>query len=357
MTTERSLWTILTVLALVVAACGTGDGEGATTSAADAGAEDPDSLAVVATTTMLGDIVSNIAGDEATVEVLMPVGADPHDFQASSQQVSKVSTADLVVANGLGLEEGIHDVLEGAESDGAHVLEIGAMLGPLPFGGHDHGEDVDHDAEAAESCDPEMADEHEEDHEEDEHEEDGAEAHEDEHGSCDPHIWMDSIRMADAALLIAAELEEIAPDGAWNQRAEAYAEELKAANTQIEEALSMIPNEARVLVTNHEAFGYFAELYGFEIVGTVIPGGSTLGDPSSAELAKLVEVIVREDVPAIFTDSSAPSALADSIAAEAGEQVTVVELYSGSLGEPGSGADTLIGMLTTNAQRIADALS
>lgn len=352
MTTERSLWTILTVLALVVAACGTGDGEGTTTSAANAGAEDPGSLTVVATTTMLGDIVSNVAGDEATVEVLMPVGADPHDFQASSQQVSKVSTANLVVANGLGLEEGVHDVLEGAESDGAHVLEVGAMLDPLPFGGHDRGEDEGHEAEAAESCDPEMADEREE-----EHEEEAAEAHEDEHGSCDPHIWMDPIRMADAALLMAAELEEIAPDGAWNQRAEAYAEELKAANTQIEETLSMIPSEARVLVTNHEAFGYFAELYGFEIVGTIIPGGSTLGDPSSAELAELVEVIVREDVPAIFTDSSAPSALADSIAAEAGEQVAVVELYSGSLGEPGSSADTLIGMLTTNAQRIADALS
>jgi zinc/manganese transport system substrate-binding protein len=348
MTTERSLWTILTVLALVAAACGTGDGEGATTSAADADAENPDSLTVVATTTMLGDIASNVAGDEATVEVLMPVGADPHDFQASSQQVSKVSTADLVVANGLGLEESVHDALEGAESDGAQVLEVGAMLDPLPFGDDDHGEDEDLEAEVAESCDPGMADEHEEE---------GAEALEDEHGSCDPHIWMDPIRMADAALLVAAELEEIAPDGAWNQRAEAYAEELMAAHTQIEEALSMIPGEARVLVTNHEAFGYFAELYGFEIVGTIIPGGSTLGDPSSAELAELVDVIVRQDVPAIFTDSSAPSALADSIAAEAGEQVAVVELYSGSLGEPGSSADTLIGMLTTNAQRIADALS
>lgn len=386
MTTKRSLQAILTVLALVVAACGTSDGEGSTTTAVDTGADGPGALTVVATTTMLGDLVRNVTGEEATVEVLVPVGADPHDFQASSQQVSTLSTADLVVANGLGLEEGLHDVLEGAESDGAHVMEIGAMLNPLPFGEHDH---EDHEEEeATESCDPGMAHEHEDeeheegdhDHEEDaveDHDHDGNEAEEDaghaqeetdhdeaedgtpdhEHGSCDPHVWMDPLRMADAARLVADELDEVAPDGSWSDRAAAYVEELEAANGDIEETFSGIPEEARVLVTNHEAFGYFAELYGFEVVGVVVPGGSTLGDPSSSELADLVDVIVDENVPAIFTDSSAASALAESIAEEAGDDVAVVELFSGSLGEPESGADTLIGMLTTNAQRIADALS
>ena len=328
---KKSLPATLAALLLVVA-CGGPDSGGSTTSASPG-----ESLTVVATTTMLGDVVSNVVGDQATVEVLIPVGADPHDFQASSQQVTAVSTADLVVANGLGLEEGLHDVLEGAESDGAHVFEIGPLLEPIPFGEHAH-------EEPSATCDPALEPEHEE-----------GEQHE--HGGCDPHVWMDPLRMAEAARLIAAELEATAPGGGWSDRAEGYAAELANVNVEIEETLAVIPNDARIMVTNHDAFGYFAHSYGFEIVGVVVPGGSTLGDPSSSDLADLVATINEEGVRAIFTDSTAPSDLADVIAAEVGNDVAVVELYTGSLGEPGSGADTLIGMLAVNAQRIADALS
>jgi zinc/manganese transport system substrate-binding protein len=191
-----------------------------------------------------------------------------------------------------------------------------------------------------------------------EHEEEAeGEDTEHDHGSCDPHVWMDPLRMAEAARLIAAELEEIAPGGSWGERAEAYATQLTEANDEIVEILSAVPEGSRKLVTNHEALGYLADVYDFEIVGVVIPGGSTLGDPSSAELAELVEVINAEQVPAIFTDLSSPSGLAEAVAEEAGSEVAVVGLYTESIGEPGSGADTLIGMLTTNAQAIADALS
>jgi len=109
-------------------------------------------------------------------------------------------------------------------------------------------------------------------------------------------------------------------------------------------------------VTNHDALGYFAARYGFTVVGTIIPGGSSLGDPSSSELADLVAVMRAEDVRAIFADTTRPSVLADAVAAELGSDVVVVPLYTGSLGEPGSGADTVAGMLTVNAERIADAL-
>jgi zinc/manganese transport system substrate-binding protein len=163
--------------------------------------------------------------------------------------------------------------------------------------------------------------------------------------------------MAEAALLISAELEAIAPDGGWSDRAQTYANELTAAHEQIVGILSTIPDESRVLVTNHEALGYFAALYDFEIVGVVIPGGSTLGEPSSADLAELIDVINEEQVPAIFTDLSSPAGLAETVAEEAGAEVQVVGLYTESIGAPGSGADTLIGLLTTNAQRIADSLS
>lgn len=164
------------------------------------------------------------------------------------------------------------------------------------------------------------------------------------------------MRMVDAVQVIAAELIELDPSVDWGARAEAYAEELKEAHEDIETMLSAIPDEQRKLVTNHDALGYFAALYEFEIVGVVIPGGSTLGDPSSREIAELVELIEREEIPAIFAETTEPSALAATIASEVGRDVEVATLFVESLGEPGSGADSLIGMLLTNARVIAEAL-
>lgn len=343
MRAKRRLLASVTVLAMVISACGAVGSDPTSTTAGDGGVG-AESLTVVATTSILGDVVSNVIGDDATLEVIIPVGADAHDFQASPQQVSILSTADLVVAVGLGLEEGLHDALEGAETDGAHVLEVASLVDPLPFG-------------ESEACESDEAEDH--DHE-DHDDEEGTEDHdhdEHDHGSCDPHIWMDPLRMAEAAHVIAEELEEIAPGRGWEERAEAYANDLSQANDEIIAILSGIPEASRKLVTNHEALGYFASAYDFEIVGVVIPGGSTLGDPSSAELAALVDVIREQQVSAIFTDLSSPSGLAETVAEEAGSEISVVGLYTESLGEPGSGADTLIGMLTTNAQSVADALS
>ena len=109
------------------------------------------------------------------------------------------------------------------------------------------------------------------------------------------------------------------------------------------------------MVTNHEAFGYFAYRYGFEVVGVVIPGGSTLADPSSAELAELVEIMTEENIEVIFGETVEPSALADAVAAEVGVDVEVVELFTESLG--GSGAETYTDMVRTNTALIAEALS
>ncbi len=306
---------------LVLSACG------------DSESGSGDDLAVVATTTILGDMVRTIAGDEATIEVLLPIGADPHDYQASARQAAAVVEADLVIANGLGLEEGLEDVLESAVADGANVLEVGELVDAIPF---------------RESGD------HEGDDEGDDHEE--GEDHDDDHGDLDPHVWLDPVRMADAAMAIGAELAALAPDGPWMERAEEYAAELRALDLEIREVLEVIPEESRKLVTNHEALGYFAERYDFDVIGTVIPGGATLADPSAAELVALVDEIREEGVGAIFAETTEPATLAEALAAELGGVVEVVELYTGSLGEPGSGADTLIGLLRTNADRIAEAL-
>lgn len=307
----------LIVMALLTAGCGTGSD-----------VTDEPRLRVVATTTVLGDVVENIVGDDATVEVLTPVGADPHDFQASAAQVALINQADLVVANGLGLEEGLEDVLEAAAADGALVLEVAPLVDPIPF-----GFETEHEDEA--------------DHEEHEDEAD--------HGGDDPHVWLDPLRMADAASLIAERLAEIDSEIDWSSRAEQYAAALAAADVEIADILSSI--QVRLLVTNHDSLGYFADRYGFEVVGVVIPGGSTLGDPSSGALADLIEVMQHEGVRVIFGETTQPGALAEAIAAELGDDVRIVSLYTGSIGEPGSGADTLVGMLQTNAERIAEALA
>jgi zinc/manganese transport system substrate-binding protein len=163
--------------------------------------------------------------------------------------------------------------------------------------------------------------------------------------------------MAKGARLIASELDRIAPGGGWHERADAYAGELLALDEEIRATLAAVPPEGRTLVTNHRSFGYFADRYGFDVVGTVIPGGSAQAEPSSAELADLVAVIEETGVPAVFGETSNPSTLPDAVAAELGEDVEVVDLYTGSLGAPGSGAETLIGMLRTDTARIAEALS
>lgn len=286
-------------------------------SACGGASADPDGIQVVATTTVLGDVARNVVGEDGTVEVLLPIGADPHDYQASARQVAAIQEADLVIVNGLGLEEGLTDVLEGAAADGANILTVAPRLDPLPFGA------IDPDASAGD----------------------------------DPHVWFDPLRMASAAEIIAAELTKVDGSVDWTARGNAYADELAAFDEDARAILAVVRPQDRKLVTNHDALGYFAARYGFEVVGVVIPGGSTLAEPSSAELTELVAIVEQENVGAIFAETTNPEALADAVAAEAGDDVAVVELFTGSLGEPGSGADTLIAMLTTNAQRIAQALS
>lgn len=294
------------LIGLVAAAC---SGGGESPAGADGRIE------VVVTTSILGDITSNVLRGDGTIDVLIPAGTDPHDYQASARQIAGLQRADLVIANGIGLEQGMVDVLDAARSDGVNILIVGDSLDPLPF----HG--------AAEDT------------------------------ALDPHVWLDLDRVATMARLIAEGLAILDGDVDWQARAEAYAEELSEADAAVRATLASVGESRRRLVTNHDSLGYFASRYGFEILGTVIPGGSTLAAPSSAELGRLVALILAEGSPAIFTEVGEPDGLARSVADEAGPSVAVVALYTGSLGPPGSGADTVIGMMLTNAERIAGALS
>lgn len=326
----------LSSAALALAACG-----GSSDSADSSGSAD--GLSIVATTTILG----SVAGDIATcaggsVTTLMPIGADPHDFTPSSAQVAEIVGADVVIANGLGLEEGLADALSSAAADGAEVIEVAELVDPIEFGagGHSH-EDEDHADEAHDESHDEAHDEAKED--------------DHDHGSLDPHFWFDMNRMADAAVIIGDDLAELGGP-AYAECGEQVAAEIRGAESEVAELLESVPADRRILVTDHDALGYLADAYGYEVAGVVIPGGSTLAEPSSAELRQLVETIQAEGVPAIFANTADPTVLADAVAAEAGENVEVVVLYVGSLGEPGSGADTYISMMLTDARLIADAL-
>lgn len=295
--------------------------------------ETSDSVTVVATTTMLGSVAEQIAAcadTGSTVTTLMPIGADPHDFSPSSAQVAAMVQADVVVANGLGLEAGLDDALENAASDGATVLEVAELVDPIPFG--EHGDD--------------HADEHSDDHNDDEHD----------HGDEDPHFWFDMNRMASVAQIIG---NELATSGGqvYADCGAQVAEEIRAAEAEVRAALESVPADQRILVTDHDALGYLADVYGYEIAGTVIPAGTTLAEPSSADLAELVEVMQQEGVQVVFTNTADPSALSDAVAAEVGGDVQVVNLYVGSLGGPDSGAEDYLSMMRTNADLISSALT
>ena len=190
-----------------------------------------------------------------------------------------------------------------------------------------------------------------EEHEEDEH---GHEGHH--HGPLDPHFWFDPIRVKVAVNEIAARLSAIDPEGAetYLGNAAVYGEQLDELHAWVQEQVSAVAPERRLLVTSHDAFSYFAELYGFEVVGLVIPSLATHVEPSAEHIAALVEVVREHDLPALFGETTVSERLAQTIATETGAQL--FRLFSGSLGPEGSGADTYLGMVRTNVERIVEAL-
>jgi zinc/manganese transport system substrate-binding protein len=305
----------LGLLGVVVSGC----------SDADADADAAGDPKIVVTTNILGDVVREVVADAgADVEVVMPLGADPHEFAASTRQAEAMVDADLLIVNGAGFEEGMEEIIDRAADAGTPTFAFADHVDLLPLTGP-HAE------------------------------EEAAEGHTD-----DPHIWTDPTRIAEAlpALIDAlGEVEGIDATGVVAQNTADYAAELVVLDEEIEAAVAGIPEASRVLVTNHEVFGYFADRYGFEVVGTVIPSGTTLAEPSSGELEELAAVIEDRGVPAIFGETTQSTRLADALAESIGADVEVVELYTESLGEPDSGAETYVGLMRTDAELISGALS
>jgi ABC-type Zn uptake system ZnuABC Zn-binding protein ZnuA len=272
-------------------------------------------LKVVATTTIVGDVVSQIGGDLIDLSILLPVGTDPHGFDPTPQDIAKVAEADLVFANGAGLEEFLDPLIEsaGAEDKVIHVSEGIDFL--MSEGDHDH----DHEGE-------EHLYEHEGEEHHDEHEGEGHD-----HEGLDPHTWLDPNNVMVWVHNIEHELSEADPDNAqaYADNAEAYEAELETLDAWIREQVAQIPEENRKLVTDHTLFTYFADEYGFEQVGTLIPGYSTLAEPSAQELAQIEDTINDLDVKAVFVGNTVNPTLGERVTADTGTQLVFV--YTGSL--------------------------
>jgi zinc/manganese transport system substrate-binding protein len=259
--------------------------------------------AIVVTHAILGSVVEDLAGEVADVEVLMPNGADPHDFQPSAKDIERLRGADLVVANGLGLEESLDEALDQARSDGHRLFTAG-----------DHVE-------------VRLAD-----------------------GADDPHFWTDPAQMKTMAAALAAMMQsELGLD--VSAQAAAAADRLEALDEAMDETLAPIPSGRRKLVTGHESMGYFADRFGFEYVGAVVPGLSTQAGVSASELADLKAVIAKEGVDVVFAEAGTPRQVTDAIAGETGARV--VEIPAHALPDDGS-YETL---MRETAQLVAGALS
>jgi zinc/manganese transport system substrate-binding protein len=276
---------------------------------------------------MLGWLVIELAGDEADVVVLMH-GVDPHAWEPSARDVEALLGADLVVANGLGLEAALHETLEQAEAEGVAIFEATDHVVVRASGATGHGDEAGEDAEA-----------HQEDPVEDAHD----------HGAGDPHFWLDPLAMRDVALALAPVLEAAGIEVA--DRGEGLAAALEGLEAEARRTMDTVPTERRKLVTGHESMGYFADRFGFALVGVIVPGLSTQGEASAGELSELIETIRLEAVPAIFAELGTPQPVAAAVAAETGAKV--IELPTEQLPEDGS----YVTFIRTISTQVAQALA
>jgi ABC-type Zn uptake system ZnuABC Zn-binding protein ZnuA len=305
--------------ALFLAACGSAPSN-------DSAAEG-DSINVLASTSFLADIAQNVAGNRLTVKSLLPVGADPHSYQAAPSDVAKIAESNLLILNGVEYEHFIESLLENAGGERV-IVEATAGLEPHAIEEHE-GEDHAAEAESAEGHD---------------------------HEAGDPHMWLDPNLVITYVENIRDGLSQADPSGAesYKSNADAYIAQLKDLDKWIVEQVNTVPAERRLLVTNHEAMGYFAERYGFDVTGSVIPSFSSNATPSAQEMTSLIDEIKRLDAPAIFLDTADNNVLAQQIADETGVMI-VDDLHLESLTD-GAPAPTYIEMMKDNVSKIVKAL-
>jgi zinc/manganese transport system substrate-binding protein len=303
----RSRWIVL-VAGLVAALAAGCSGDEPAESAGGRGA----ALEVVATTTQVADFARIVGGDRVRVTNLIKPNVDAHDYEPSPADIDAIARADVVLQNGVGLEEWLDDTIQSS-----------GFQGPV--------------ADTSR----------------------GVALRQDEGGERDPHIWQDprnaQVMVANVERALAA--AEPAAASGFAARLAAYTRELQALDAEVARQIDSLANKK--LVTNHDAFGYYIDRYGLELVGSVIPSADTSAELSGRDIRDLVARIKATKVKAVFTEASLPASAAETIAAEAGVKVVAGEhaLYGDSLGPAGSDADTYVKMIRHNTATIVSNLS
>lgn len=295
------------LLAFATAACGSTDSNTSNGK-----------LNVVATTGQIADALANIGGDAINLTGLLGPGVDPHMYVPTESNVATFSSANLIVYNGLDLEAQMYRVLEQMEKRDVAVLSIGDSMPAETL--LNWNDDFPHD----------------------------------------PHVWNDPDLWARAIELMRDKLIELDPDNAdtYSANAESYLQDVADAHTYARDMMAVIPAENRVLITAHDAFGYLGRSYDFDVIG--LQGISTESEASAADVSNLADLIVERQIPAIFIESSVSPKTIEAVQAAVKAQEFDVQiggsLFSDALGEEGSGADTYIGMIRSNADTLAAAL-
>ncbi len=274
---------------------------------------------VVATTTIVGDLVRTIGGEDLQVEALMGPGIDPHLYKASAGDVRRMSSADAIFYSGLHLEGKMTDVLERMNERGVRTVAVAECIPEdrlIPLQGYDN--------------------------------------------LHDPHVWFDVDLWSQTVDCVTRGLSELNPTGAdaYAANAKEYLDELAALDLWVRERAAELPPEKRVLVTAHDAFAYFGRAYGFEVRGLL--GVSTASETGTADVQQLAEFIVERRIPAVFVETSVPprfvEALQEAVAAQDFEVEIGGSLYSDSLGNPGTPAGGYVGTVRANVETIVGAL-
>jgi manganese/iron transport system substrate-binding protein len=275
-------------------------------------------LRVVATTNIVADIVSQVGAGDIELTALLPQGSDPHTYTTTPQDVVTVTQAHVIFANDADLEADFLPRLVAQGQAPVVYLSQGVQLREL---GEGVVQQADHD-----------------------------------HAALDPHTWTTPVNAIVFVGHIEAALSALDPAHAptYAANAQDYVQTLTALDAWAQQQIQTIPPDNRVLVTDHMIFGYYADHYGLQQIGAVIPGFSTAAEPSARDLAALEDAIRQYHVPAIFIGANVNASLAEQVAADTG--VRLVRLYTGSLGSPGSGVETYVAYVCYNTQAIVQAL-
>jgi ABC-type Zn uptake system ZnuABC Zn-binding protein ZnuA len=306
----------LLVVSIVLVACGTSQAAVANQTTATG----TPAIRVLATVSFLADLAQNVAGERLKIDSLIPAGLDPHAFEPTPQDVARIAESQILIINGGGLEYWLQETLTNAGGKRT-VIEASASLKRR----------VPQEGEIGAGAAP---------------------AHE-----TDPHFWLDPVNAIQYVENIRDGLAQADPAGKeiYTQNAAAYITQLKDLDAWVRKEVEQIPPERRLLVTNHESFGYFADRYGFKIVGAIIPSVNTTASPSAQQLAYLIDRIRSTGAPAIFLETGSNPDLAAQIAQETGVKV-VTDLYTHSLSDATGPAPNYIALIKHNVISIVEAL-